>query len=887
MKTLENKGFVGQSLINKKGFTLIELLAVIVILGVISLIAVPIILGIISDAKEAGFKESLNNTFHAYELYEAENGFNEITDKVSVTDKSFPLKSNFKTGVVYRNAEKVIEVDYISDGTYCAAGTKNKLSMVKGKCDILDKTEAQVDVKVNKITTNSITVIVVANDPESGIEGIYYKIGDSEYKKGTERNTFDNLEENKEYTISVKVINGNKVETVSELKVTTQEFEEATYSIDNEDWASEKIVTINYPEGENLTYEYSIDKGHTWITATNPQEVTFTSNGTLMTKVIYGTNEKEFSTLSVDKIDTTKPTIESIEGNTEEWSRNKTLKVNASDTESGVLEYSFDNGVSWQSSNSKTVTENKTYQIKVRDNAGNISEVTEVIVSKIDTTSPIVTLGSNEAFARTNKTATFTGINTTSKTNVSCNNGAIPSVSGTTLTVTNVTSDTTCSLNTTLGSAVNNADTSKNNIVMLSNETIDNKIIINDNKNIKLNLNGKMINFENLKRPMSNRGILVIDDTAGNGELKNISNSKEVIYNANNLTINNGILRTLGDPDDDYEEASNFVISNTGNLLINNAFIYGNYGIQSYNKLTINKIYVETEIQGINIGSKSSISDINNAEVISSISIYNFGNTTLKNINISGEGRAIYNTGGTINIYSSTMNKTNDLMQSRNSGTINIYSGIYTSETGNVINNTSGTVNIKGGTFDAKANNTVNNSSTGIINISGGKFLSSATVIYNTSSNDITITDTDNKVYIYTNSAGSDNVYYMKSIINVNSGNIKIKGSVADKCGEEENTTGICVYNKIGRAVLNESEATGNIYINGAYIVGGLQAVNNYIGNTYICNAKLNGGTYDINNSSTGYTYYKDNVILENNSIRDASTNSPSHLILDNSFTCN
>ena len=51
----------------KKGFTLIELLAVIVILAIIALIAVPIVLNIINDARESGYKRSIDNYGKAVE----------------------------------------------------------------------------------------------------------------------------------------------------------------------------------------------------------------------------------------------------------------------------------------------------------------------------------------------------------------------------------------------------------------------------------------------------------------------------------------------------------------------------------------------------------------------------------------------------------------------------------------------------------------------------------------------------------------------------------------------------------------------------------------------------------------------------------------------------
>ncbi len=1171
----------------------------------------------------------MNNTFHAFELYEANHGFEEITEKISVTDASFPLKSNFKTGVAFRNEEKDIEVDYISDGIYCAAGTKNKLSMVKGKCDILDKTEAIVDVKVNKVTTSSITVVVVANDPESGIEGIYYKIGDSEYKKGTERNTFDNLKENKEYTISVRVVNGNKVETTVEVKATTLAMEEATYEVSSSDWEKEKTVTITYPEGENLTYEYSIDKGKTWLPAEKEQEVKFTENGILIARILYGTNEKVFSTLSVDKIDTTKPTIDKVDGNTDDWSRSKTLIVTASDTESGVKEYSFDNGANWQSSNSKTVTENKTYQIKVRDNAGNISDATEVtvskidneepsasvsvtgvttksisvsatceaasgiskyeyskdnganyidgttstytfenlttgtynikvrctsntgktnegstigttgeldnitfgvpsgwatsknvtinypdnytyrykvasgtakkenteltvdnwyettnkseivtftsngvlvaeindgenkkvvsqniteidtqapsvptselrknnetgelislpnsdsvwynynlwwgnfnatdsesgvnhyeyseecvgtksgtlgtsyiyptslyptvrnstyciravdnvgnasdwtdptyikidkevpiiskiegnaeewsrsktlkvtaidtgrsgletnaysfdngatwqssnsktinangtyqikvrdnagnvsdatevIISKIDATNPIVTLGDSQVIAHTNNTVTFTSISTTGITNVSCNNGAIPSVSGTTLTVTNVTKDTKCSLNTTLDSAVSASDTSATYILMLSDEKSSGNFI-GDNKNITLNLNSKKISGGVNLFYVAETGKLLIE---GNG----------LIYSYSETYTSNGAIKMYG--------SGKAKLTINGNTCNSTNLDEYKTGLLIYAKAnsSLSNYGVKTEGSGdaeINITGGCYYS-----EERFGIEINGQTSGTIKNANIYGKMGGIANDStNNVDLINNIVNSENNSLNNSGTGIVNIYSGTFTSDTGVVINNTSGTVNIKDGTFDAKAKTTIYNSSTNDINISGGKFLSNDNVIYNTSTGNINITDTDAKVYIASNFVADGAPWNHSTVANASTGNINIKGHIADKCGEEENTTGICVYNNYARCIqtANNSAATGIINIDGAYLVSPYGAVMNHYGTINICSGRLEGGSYSLGNltsDTSGYTYYKNNVIL-------SGAISEKHIISDNSLTCN
>ena len=132
---------------------------------------------------------------------------------------------------------------------------------------------------------------------------------------------------------------------------------------------------------------------------------------------------------------------------------------------------------------------------------------------------------------------------------------------------------------------------------------------------------------------------------------------------------------------------------------------------------------------------------------------------------------------------------------------------------------------------------------------------------------------------------GIDSIWSCKGIINLSTGNVYINGSNADKCGNEENTLGICVYNKNGRGVLNENNAKGNIYINGGSIVSVTNAaVSNYTGKTYICNGYIDGNKKgDITNrKNDGYLYYKSNVQL-----KYGFSSSDANIVLDDSITCN
>ena len=109
--------------------------------------------------------------------------------------------------------------------------------------------------------------------------------------------------------------------------------------------------------------------------------------------------------------DTTPPTF-SVSGNPTEWTKNNvTLTVSATDevygTE-GVAAYSFDNGSTWQTSSSKTFSENQTVYIKVKDKAGNISSAKTVKITKIDKTKPAATITfSPTSWTNGNVTATI------------------------------------------------------------------------------------------------------------------------------------------------------------------------------------------------------------------------------------------------------------------------------------------------------------------------------------------------------------------------------------------------------------------------------------------------------------------------------------------------
>ena len=94
--------------------------------------------------------------------------------------------------------------------------------------------------------------------------------------------------------------------------------------------------------------------------------------------------------VSLIPTDTTKPTVNSVNGIPASWTKNTvTVTVNATDVGRGVSQYKIDNE-SWQNSSSFTITENGDYTVYAKDKSGNVSDGYDFSVSYIDTTAPTI-----------------------------------------------------------------------------------------------------------------------------------------------------------------------------------------------------------------------------------------------------------------------------------------------------------------------------------------------------------------------------------------------------------------------------------------------------------------------------------------------------------------
>ena len=336
-----------------KGFTLVEVLAVIVILAIIALISTPIVLNIIEKTRKASFTRSLENIVKTGNLYYMEKLMDndiagdtfrcnkyECTSKSKTDAEGNPLKLDIDgfigTGEIAIDNDGNISFELDGYG-YCGRKSKEtkEIKVTKGSCkDVTEDTTEPIIQNINTSKTeNSITVVVNAYDDESGISFYEYSINGSEYKKGNNTYTFNDLSDGT-YNIKVKVTNEVNLYTESEKEVIIEKAKPVcptpVITIENkEDWTTSKNVTIDYGNVEGCTGKYSLD-GSNFSEGTN---ITVNENNT-----IYAINEGgETTTTSQDEIttiDNTKPSID-VTGIS---STTKTIEItfSSSDEQSGI-----------------------------------------------------------------------------------------------------------------------------------------------------------------------------------------------------------------------------------------------------------------------------------------------------------------------------------------------------------------------------------------------------------------------------------------------------------------------------------------------------------------------------------------------------------------------
>ncbi len=94
-----------------------------------------------------------------------------------------------------------------------------------------------------KETENTIKVTIEATDRLSGVNSYFYKIDNQEYVLGTKTREYKNLEANKEYKISIKVVDKVGNETIVTKKIKTKESNNITDSEETTTTTTTKVTT--------------------------------------------------------------------------------------------------------------------------------------------------------------------------------------------------------------------------------------------------------------------------------------------------------------------------------------------------------------------------------------------------------------------------------------------------------------------------------------------------------------------------------------------------------------------------------------------------------------------------------------------------------------------
>ena len=123
----------------KKGFTLVEILVIFVLIGIIGLITVPAMINIMDEYGKDSFIESAKGVILAAETYYAENDYDNFSEEgLNINDENLKLKNKnqFTSGtIIYNNSTKKFELLSLTDGNFCANGTKEDLVVITGNCD--------------------------------------------------------------------------------------------------------------------------------------------------------------------------------------------------------------------------------------------------------------------------------------------------------------------------------------------------------------------------------------------------------------------------------------------------------------------------------------------------------------------------------------------------------------------------------------------------------------------------------------------------------------------------------------------------------------------------------------------------------------------------------
>ena len=366
---------------HKTGFTLVELLSVIVLLGIISVIIIPNFTGILKSSKEDLYNNQIEVIKTSAKLWT----LNEDNKIVLSENTSWPylitLGDLQDSGLLdelknpkddtYFSDSTLIYIS-VTDGTYTFTVDEDSINAGSNVITLNDERSYKVEINTS-FTEPGYNASINGNDITSNVER---KI----YKNGVEVSSIDTTKISN-YTIQYKVSyegeNGITERSIAIRRVKIVD------TIPPVLVCSSCNGTIELESNNTDSYEFPT------VTATDNslEDIKVIKMGSFSSiipgqkKIIYIATDSSGNTgkleILINVKDTIAPVISDIAQSMDDSGSDTIFSyaVVATDSGSGIKEYSFDGGNTWQKSNKAkfVYSDDTTRTIMVKDNSGNVS----------------------------------------------------------------------------------------------------------------------------------------------------------------------------------------------------------------------------------------------------------------------------------------------------------------------------------------------------------------------------------------------------------------------------------------------------------------------------------------------------------------------------------
>lgn len=276
----------------KKGYTLVELLGVIAVIVIVFFITVPMVFNIIENNQKRLYAESMKGILDAVKIAMQQDAYFDINPSgIDVNHNIVRVKhGDYISGTININEDDVLYVNMITDGTFCAMGTKRDMKVVRGECYLLDDTGPIIAGEEYIVTTNSIVVAINAIDEDSAVTGYQFSINNGPLSEISPSGTytFSNLTHGVTHNLKIKVINKNNIETIISKDVGTTLIENPVCSLKTKGSTIAAIVDF---KNNSLAKSYQVNTS-AWqdYSSNSDLSVDFTSNGILKSRISDGFN---------------------------------------------------------------------------------------------------------------------------------------------------------------------------------------------------------------------------------------------------------------------------------------------------------------------------------------------------------------------------------------------------------------------------------------------------------------------------------------------------------------------------------------------------------------------------------------------------------------------